>query len=168
MIFLTVGSMFTFDRLVRAVDEAAGRAAVFDEVFAQVGIGGYRPRNMKFAETLEREVYREYVAKSKAMIGHAGMGTILMALDAGRPLLVMPRLKRFGEIVNDHQVATAERFASNGYVLEAADERQIEAKLAQLKTFVPRARKANPAPVVARVSAALDEIAAKRRARGRE
>ena len=111
MIFLTVGTQFPFDRLVKAVDDAAGKGAAGDEVFAQTGGGTYRPRNMKYVEKMERGEFAECVAKARAIIGHAGMGTILVAVEAGKPLLVMPRRAEFGEIVNDHQLATAAKSA---------------------------------------------------------
>ena len=49
-----------------------------------------------------------------AIIAHAGMGTILTALEMGKPLLVMPRRAELGEHRNDHQLATAMRFADLG------------------------------------------------------
>jgi UDP-N-acetylglucosamine transferase subunit ALG13 len=47
MIFLTVGTQFPFDRLVRAVDEAFDNGAIDEEVFAQIGETSYRPRNFE-------------------------------------------------------------------------------------------------------------------------
>ena len=49
-----------------------------------------------------------------AIVAHAGMGTILTALEIGKPLLVMPRRAALGEHRNDHQLATARRFADLG------------------------------------------------------
>jgi beta-1,4-N-acetylglucosaminyltransferase len=163
VIFLTVGTQFPFDRLVRAVDEALGGSAVEDDVFAQVGRGGYRPRHMEWVETLERGDFGKRVASAKTLIGHAGVGTILAALAAGKPLLVMPRLRRYGEIVNDHQVATARKFAELGHVLLAYDESEIPAKLAALGSFVPVPRHADPARVIVRLKAFLDKVADGRR-----
>lgn len=159
MIFLTVGTQFPFDRLVRAVDEAAGRSALEDEVFAQVGQRGYRPEHMEWVEILEREAFAERVAEARALIGHAGVGTILAALEVGKPLLVMPRLRRYGEIVNDHQVATARKFAEAGHVLAAYDEGEVLQKLVELRTFVPTLRRASPERVVARLRLFLEELA---------
>jgi len=162
VIFLTVGTQFPFDRLVRAVDEALGRSAFGDEVFAQVGQRGYRPQHMEWVETLEQEAFRERVAEARALIGHAGVGTIFTAVEAGKPLLVMPRLRRYGEIVNDHQVATARKFAEAGHVLAAYDEGEVLQKLVELRTFVPTRRRASPEKVVARVRSFLEELARRR------
>lgn len=158
MIFLTVGTQFPFDRLVRAVDEALEQSALEDEVFAQVGLRGYRPEHMEWVETLEQEAFGERVAEARALIGHAGVGTILTALEGRKPLLVMPRLRRYGEIVNDHQVATARKFAEAGHVLAAYDEGEVLQKLVALRTFVPTPRRANPEQVVARVRLFLESL----------
>lgn len=163
MIFLTVGTRFPFDRLIKAVDDAVGARLIEDEVFAQVGEGGYRPRNMKWAETLDRATFARYVAESQGLIGHAGMGTIDTAMDCDKPLLVMPRLRRYREHVNDHQVATARKFEALGHVIAAYDAGEVAAKVAELKTFKPRRRHARPEAVIARVADFLAAEAAKLR-----
>ena len=167
MIFVTVGTQFPFDRLVLAVDEAVAAGLLDDEVFAQIGRGGRRPAHMRWTETLERDAYCENVTRSRAVIGHAGTGTIVDALEAGKPLLVMPRLKRLGEIVNDHQVSTAAKFAALGHVLAAENEADMPARIAELMTFVPRPRVVRPEGVVARVKAALDAFEAQGSGGGR-
>ncbi len=158
MIFLTVGTQFPFDRLVKAVDDCIGCGVITEPVFAQTGRGNYKPAHMDFAETLARDQYAERFRQASAVIAHAGIGTIVMALDAHKPLLVMPRLKRFGEIVNDHQVATAQRFAELGHVLSAADESQVEPMLVRLFTFAPVRRVPDVEALVSRVGSFLNDL----------
>jgi beta-1,4-N-acetylglucosaminyltransferase len=162
MIFVTVGTQFPFDRLIRAVDDTVGGGLVRQEVFAQVGRGGYRPRNMKWVEELDKDAYSRYVKEATVIVGHAGTGTILVALEAGKPLLVMPRLSRLGEIVNDHQVVTARKFGEMGHILTAENELEIPAKLKELALFVPRARVAMAEPVAARIIAFLASLERRR------
>jgi len=159
MIFVTVGTQFPFDRLVRAVDDAAGRGAVTQELYAQIGVGGYRPRNMEWVETLERDAYVRMVGQAEALVAHAGTGTILDALAARKPVLVLPRLRKYREAVNDHQAAMARKFASLGYVLMAADASEITDKIQHLAAFMPKERKAKPEGVIERVRAFLGEAA---------
>ena len=166
MIFLTVGTVMPFDRLVRALDDAVGDGAVEESVFAQVGRGGYRPRNIEWVETLERDRFRERLSAAHALIAHAGTGTIFMALERLKPILVMPRLSRLGEHVNDHQVATAREFAALGHILVADDAVEMRERLKELGTFAPAPRRPRVGPVVRRVKGFLDEVA-QRRARGR-
>jgi beta-1,4-N-acetylglucosaminyltransferase len=158
VIVLTVGSVFPFDRLVAAVDELVGRGVVTDEVFAQVGSGGVRPKHMRFVEAMEKPRFDVLLREASGVIGHAGMGTITMALEMRKPLLVMPRRKQFGELVNDHQLATARRFEAQRQVLVAYEPRELEAKLPLLAGFVPEPRVAHAERVAKRVGAFLFEI----------
>ena len=73
MIFLTVGTSFPFDRLVKAIDELAGQGKIDSEIYAQVGIGGYTPRHFESVETLDKNTFDEFFTKSDAVIAHAGM-----------------------------------------------------------------------------------------------
>lgn len=108
LIFVTVGGQKAFDRLVTCIDEwATERALPSDAVFAQIGRTDAVPRHIESAPTLEPAAYREIFGRADVVLGHAGMGTILTALDLGKPLLVMPREAARGEHRNDHQLATA-------------------------------------------------------------
>ncbi|MEL6714324.1 MAG: glycosyltransferase, partial [Planctomycetota bacterium] len=82
MILVTVGSQLPFDRLVRTV-EAWARAVGRADVVFQVGDGGHRPEGFEAAERLEPEAFDEAVAGAELVIGHAGTGTIMAALEAG-------------------------------------------------------------------------------------
>ncbi len=137
VIFLTVGTEFPFDRLVRAVDEMVRESVLTEEVIAQIGSGRYRPNNMPWFRSMEKALFDEHMRESTAIIGHAGAGTILQALELGKPLLVMPRLKKYGEHVNDHQLGTARKFESLGYILAAYDTDELSTLVKKLHTFRP-------------------------------
>jgi len=158
VIFLTVGTQFPFDRLVKAVDDLVGLGTLQEEVVAQIGDSGYEPRNFHAVPSLDKKTFDDYFRRASAVIGHAGMGTIAMALDGGKPLLAMPRRKKYQEVVNDHQVELAVRFEALGHILVARDERELPAKMTQLKTFVPQPRQANPDAVIQRISRFLERV----------
>ena len=61
-----------------------------------------------------------------AIIGHAGIGTIITALQLAKPLLVMPRQGALRETRNDHQLATARRFCNFPSVHVAQDEHDLQ------------------------------------------
>jgi hypothetical protein len=62
------------------------------------------------------------------------MGSIISALELGKPIVVMPRRGRLRETRNDHQVATAERFGSHGQVIVAQDQHDFLEKLDYAQT----------------------------------
>lgn len=130
MIFVTVGTQLAFDRLTTAVDGWAGASAGRD-VFAQIGPSRLQPRYIEHKQFVPPDECAARMGAADAIVAHAGMGTILTALEMGKPLLVMPRRAALGEHRNDHQLATAMRFSSLG-VLVAMDDADLPYKLDEL------------------------------------
>jgi len=157
MIFLTVGTLFPFDRLVKAVDMTIGKNNGYEKVFAQVGKTDYELKNIEYTAILENSNFDKIMADADYLISHAGIGTITMALELDKPLLVMPRRKKFKEHVNDHQLATARKFEELGHVLVAYTEEELPDKLKELKAFVPKARKNQAKKVARRIAQFLAE-----------
>lgn len=139
MIFVTVGFQMPFDRLVRAIDEWAGATGRHD-VFAQTGDGAYRARHIEATPWLDPPAFRARLEQADAIVSHAGMGTILSALELAKPLLVLPRRAHLAETRSDHQLATARELAARGWLLAAEDEAELPARLAELARFAPGAR----------------------------
>lgn len=162
MLFLTVGTQFPFDRLVRVVDGMFGAGLIDEEIFAQIGLCEYRPQNIKYVEMLDKEVFDSYFRKAAGIISHAGIGTITIALDYNKPILVMPRRKHLKEHVNDHQFATARKFEELGHILVAYDAKDLTEGIRRLKNFIPRKRKANPGAVVDRIGRFLNSLSESR------
>ena len=138
MIFVTVGSQLSFDRLTGAVDSwAAARPEA--ELFGQVGDTDNPPANFESVSTMTPEEYQLRFAEADLIVGHAGMGTIIAALESGKPLLMLPRLGRLKESRNDNQVGTARHFSGFGLFEVVASESEIPARmdhmLAKLGTY---------------------------------
>ncbi len=110
VIFASVGSMLPFERLVRGVDDWA---AVNPDtpVFIQIGETEYEPRYAPFARILPLTEFRERLRACDLFVAHAGMGSILLALEERKQTLVLPRHRDRGEHTTDHQIDSAERFA---------------------------------------------------------
>jgi len=164
LILVTVGGQLPFDRLIRCVDTWAGRNGGV-ELFAQVGAGEYAPQHMRFERFLAPARFRELATDAEAIVAHAGVGTILTALELQKPLLVFPRRAEHREHRNDHQLGTARYFGSRGHIQVAFTEAELLERLPHLREQRPGARPSPPSPeLIARlrayafgVSAALPE-----------
>lgn len=157
-IFVTVGAQMPFDRMVKAVDEWAG-ARRRDDVFAQIGPAEYVPAHVKWTKFLEPPEFAVRCRDARVIVAHAGTGSILQALELGKPILVMPRRAALRETRNDHQVATAERFQSLGRIPVAWDEKDLAAQLDGIDTLVSE-RTVGPhasPQLIARIRRFLDE-----------
>ena len=122
MIFCTIGTQAPFDRFLKIVDEVA--ADIDEEIIAQVYKSRYVAKNIKTVDFLPPDKFHELFCSARMIIAHAGMGTIISAMQQKKPIIVFPRIAKLGEHRNEHQLATAEKMKELGYVYVAnnADE----------------------------------------------
>ncbi len=130
MIFVTVGTQMHFDRLISAIDDWAGTIDN-EEVFAQIGLSSYRAKHIKTQSFITPQEFRLYAGRARIFISHAGMGSILTALEFGKRIAVMPRRSDLGEHRNDHQLATARYFGGEGRIVVVHDRQELFEKLAR-------------------------------------
>lgn len=134
MIFVTVGTQLPFDRMVSAVDAWAAHAGR-DDVIAQVGQSSYKARAIRTVVSLPPAEFQQTFAAASLIVAHAGLGTILSALELGKPIIVMPRRATLQEHRNDHQLATADRFADRQGVAVVHDEKAMAARLDAMESL---------------------------------
>ena len=102
MILVTVGTHnHGFDRLVTAMDELA--AELDEPVIVQLGSSSYEPRHAEHFRWTTGQQIEQLVEEARVVVSHAAAGSILVALLRERPLVVVPRLRRFDECIDDHQ-----------------------------------------------------------------
>jgi UDP-N-acetylglucosamine transferase subunit ALG13 len=129
VIFLTIGSHEPFDRLVQAVDQWAATARNAD-VFGQITDNGiYKPQHFQTTAYLDAATYKAVIAKCELIIAHAGMGSIITAMECGKPIVVMPRRGHLQETRNDHQFASAKKFTAKPGIYVAEDEHCLAATI---------------------------------------
>lgn len=117
MIFITLGSQkFQFNRLLKAVDNLVEMEIITDEVFAQIGYSDYQPKCYPFEHFLDREQFAEWEANADIVITHGGTGAIIGALKKGKKVIAVPRLAKYGEHVDDHQLQLIEQFTKSGLI----------------------------------------------------
>lgn len=129
MIFCTIGTQSPFDRFIKIVDEIAAESD--EEFVAQILGGAYQPKHIKTVGLLPPEGYKELCRKARIIVAHAGIGTIISALQLRKPIVVFPRIAKLGEHRNEHQTATAEMFDKMGLIYKATDKKTLEKFLLQ-------------------------------------
>jgi UDP-N-acetylglucosamine transferase subunit ALG13 len=157
MILVTVGSMMPFDRLVAAMDEWAS-SRVTEQTFAQIG-GGKPPNHMRWARTVALPEFADLIAKSTIIVAHAGMGSIISAAEAGKPIVIMPRYASLKEHTTDHQVHTAARLRGHTGIYVAISEAELPERIEEARSSAgswhQRLRRTAPETFVARIRAVL-------------
>lgn len=118
MIFVTLGSQkFQFNRLLKAVDELN----TDEEIFAQIGYSDYKPQNYKYKEFLDREEFATWEQKADIVITHGGTGAIIGAVKKGKKVIAVPRLAKYGEHVDDHQIQLIKQFKDLNLIYACMD-----------------------------------------------
>jgi UDP-N-acetylglucosamine transferase subunit ALG13 len=106
MIFVTVGSMFPFDRMIRSMDDWTSEHPN-QQVFAQIGGGKYEPKYMTWQRIIPPDEYKRIVGACRVIVAHAGTGTVFMASAFRKPIVLFPRRAAQKEHTTDHQLDTA-------------------------------------------------------------
>ena len=114
MIFVTVGTNEArFDRLLLAVAELE----VGEDVVVQHGHSSpIGPTRASLVDFLPFDGIVDMVRRSRVVVTHAGVGSVMVSLANSKRPIVVPRLKVFAEAVDDHQLELGRRFASAGLV----------------------------------------------------
>jgi UDP-N-acetylglucosamine transferase subunit ALG13 len=124
VIFVVTGTQAPFDRLLSIIDKWAVNQDTYS-VIAQTANSEINFKNMTCFDYLEPDVFNEYFNNADVIIGHAGMGTIINALENKKKLVVFPRLVKYNEHRNDHQHHTAFGFEKLGLINVAYNEKDL-------------------------------------------
>ena len=110
MIFVTVGTHEQqFDRLIKEIDRLKEENLIQDEVFIQTGYSNYVPKYCKWEKIISYEKMNQFIEEADIVITHGGPATFMAAIAKGKNPIVVPRLKKFGEHVNNHQLEFVEK-----------------------------------------------------------
>lgn len=134
MIFVTVGTNEArFDRLLEALDDLPGGT----DLVVQHGPSAIRPTGATCTDYLSFDEIVESMRRARAVVTHAGVGSVLTALLNGTRPIVVPRLQRFGEAVDDHQLEFGRRAASAGLVTLVEDTAELVPAIARYQESPP-------------------------------
>ncbi|MCC6795334.1 MAG: hypothetical protein IT366_09470 [Candidatus Hydrogenedentes bacterium] len=160
MIYVTVGTMFLdFPRLIRAMDAIARDSG--EHIVVQTGMGTALPQHCEYFAFKPREEVLEIQRIARVVVCHAGIGCVSDALRMQRPLIVVPRLKRFNEHMNDHQLELARAVESRGWGRVIHDIVELPEACANPPRAVANYTPAS-APLIAEIKAFVENIATRK------
>lgn len=136
MIFVTVGTHDQgFERLVRKIDELVEGKKIRDNVIIQIGYTEYKPKSCKWFKFVEPEEFEQLCKKSSLIITHAGVGSIMTCLKFSKSIIVVPRLKKFNEHRDDHQLQITKELENQGKILAVYDVDKLESMISRAKRW---------------------------------
>jgi UDP-N-acetylglucosamine--N-acetylmuramyl-(pentapeptide) pyrophosphoryl-undecaprenol N-acetylglucosamine transferase len=101
-LFVTMGTVhqFKFQRMVDLVDSILEDG---DEVIWQIGDLSTAQTSGQFFREMSDTDFTSCIQSADAVISHAGVGSVLKILDSGKVPILIPRLSKYQEHVDDHQ-----------------------------------------------------------------
>lgn len=147
MIFVTVGTHnMDFDRLLRALDGYLEKGEIVQTCRAQRGYSNYEPRHYSCRRFFPPEEFLKLLRSAEVVVTHAGGGVVTACLREGKKMVVVPRLKKFGEHTNNHQLEIARQLAEEGLaeVVYRMDDFPRALKIARDKPVPAPPRRGTP------------------------
>ncbi len=130
MIFITLGSQkFQFDRLLIKIDELIESGIITEPVFAQIGYSSYLPKHYAYEPFLNRSVFSNHMKTCDTVITHGGTGAIISAVKQHKNVVAVPRLARYHEHVDDHQLQLLQQFDGMNLIIACYQLENLGEKL---------------------------------------
>lgn len=161
MIFITVGTHEQqFNRLIKKIDQLKKDGHIKDDVFIQTGFSDYIPESCDWKKFLSYEEMIQKIKDAKIVITHGGPSSFILPLQYGKTPIVVPRMKKYDEHVNDHQVEFCRKYNSlnnNIIVVVNVDELNSELfSIVEKKTLINS--NSNTLIFCKRLSKVLEEV----------
>lgn len=132
-----------FDRLLNKIDELIDKKIIKDKVIAQVGITKYKGNNIEVFDFKDKNEINDLINEADLIITHGGVGTITDCIKQNKKVIVVPRLKKYDEHTNDHQVEITKEFDKLEYIIPVYKLNDLEEKIKESKKFKPLMYKSN-------------------------
>lgn len=157
MILITLGTQDKeFTRLLDQVQKEIDKGNIKDKVVVQAGYTKYESKDMEIFDLIDREKFSELISSCDLLITHGGVGSIITGLQNNKKVIVAPRLSKYNEHMNDHQIQITENFSRMKYILPLYENDDLGKVLKQIEKFKPNKYKSNTKNMIKLVSEFID------------
>lgn len=149
MVLVLLGTQANdFSRLIKQIEKAIDDGIIDEEVIVQKGVTKYNSKKMQSFDLIPKDQIEYFKENANYIITHGGVGSILSSIKIGKKVIAVPRLKKYGEHVNDHQIQIVEKFAEQGYIIGVTDLTKLEEAIKKIHDFSPKEYKSNTENIV--------------------
>lgn len=158
MILVLLGTQNnSFSRLLEEIEKCINEKKIEEEVIVQAGYTNFTSNNMKIFDFISKNQMYELMLKARIIISHGGVGSILTGVKLGKKVIAAPRLKEYGEHVNDHQLQIVKNFDSKGFIIGLYDINNLEQALKKIESFSPKKFESNTQNIINIISDYIDK-----------
>lgn len=133
MIFVTIGTQQqNFQRLFDYINDIK----TAEEIVVQKGKSPYKlNENIKTYDFLSYKEMTKYLKKARIIITHGGGGTVFQALKLNKKVIVVPRLSKYKEHINDHQLEFSRYLKEKNYCFVVETKEEFETALNKIDSY---------------------------------
>lgn len=157
MILVTLGTQDKeFTRLLKEIDRLIDKKVITDKVIVQAGYTKYESKNMEVFDYVPTDELDKYIDKADYIITHAGVGSVFGALNKNKKIIAVPRLSKYKEHSNDHQLQLLEEFGKENLLIPVIEMDELEDAIKKIDKFKPNKYSSNNKNMVKLVSNYID------------
>lgn len=127
MIFVTIGTQQqNFNRLFDYINNLE----TSEKIIVQKGKSNYKlNKNIISYDFLSYKEMEQNLKKARIVITHGGGGTIFKALSLNKKIIVVPRLEKYKEHINNHQLEFSAYLKEKNYCFVVENEEEFKEAL---------------------------------------
>ena len=134
--------------LLEEVQKCIDEDIIKDKVIVQAGSTKFESKDMEVFNLIEQDKFNILMEQADTIITHGGVGSIVTAVKLGKKVIAVPRLKQYGEHVNDHQIQIVETFSNQGFIKGIKDVSELKETLREIDTFIPNKLESNTEHII--------------------
>lgn len=159
MILVVLGTQDKpFTRLLKAIQKQIKKGNITDKVIVQAGCTKFDSKDMEIFDLIPTDEFNKLIKDADLIITHGGVGSILEGVKNNKVILAAPRLEKFGEHVNDHQIQIVDEFSKMGYIIPLKDFNKLDKLLMKAEKFKPKEFVSNNKNFVALLESYIDNL----------
>lgn len=158
MIFVTLGTQDKkFKRLLNDIQKEIDNGNIKENVIVQAGFTKYESKEMEIFDLLDKDEFEQYMKKCNLLITHGGVGSILTGLKNNKKVIACPRLAKYKEHINDHQVQIIDKFSKAKYLLAYNEGDDLGKIIEDSKNFKPQKYVSNTNKIISIIEEFIDK-----------
>lgn len=139
MILILLGTQNnSFIRLLNAVEKCIDEGIIKEEIVAQIGNTKFNTEKMTLKNFCSQEEIENLIDRANFVITHGGVGSIITCIKRSKKVIAVPRLKKYKEHVNDHQLQIVESLSQEGYIIGLKELEELDKAIKNIENFKPK------------------------------
>lgn len=129
MIFVTVGTTYSFESLVEEIDKMA--SGLNEKVIVQNGRNKYLPKHCQYFDF--KASIKEFIMQADLVITHGGAGTCFEVLSMRKKMIALAN----PSVHDNHQEDLLKKLCAEGYLVWCKDIRELPVLIRDRKEMRP-------------------------------